>query len=222
MIFAQIRRAARNFATSSRTGRCARSGRTRAGGANSSTSSPALDAPPRTYVRSRSASVNASSCTAVEPASRIVVAGDRDRVPLPARVFAQYVDHVRRPRGASTAAAGSGTLPRADVLLEDCRSASVPRRLLGRDAAAASRRATSIASRSTIAVELIVMEIDTFAEGDVRRAAVSMSSRELIGTPTLPTSPLRERVVASRSRSASAGRRRPRGPVVAASRGGTR
>ena len=65
---AQIRRAARYFAISSKKSRCALKKNDKRG-ANSSTSSPRSSAH-STYVNP-SASVNASSCAAVDPASRM-------------------------------------------------------------------------------------------------------------------------------------------------------
>ena len=68
MIFAHIRRAARNFATSSRK-LLWQAKKNESRGAKSFTSSPASTAA-FTYVMP-SARVNATSCTAVEPASRM-------------------------------------------------------------------------------------------------------------------------------------------------------
>ena len=65
---AQIRRAARNFAISSKKSTCA-SKKNDSPGANFSTSNP-RDSPSSTYPNP-SARVNASSCAAVEPASRM-------------------------------------------------------------------------------------------------------------------------------------------------------
>ncbi len=65
---AQMRRAARNLAISSKKSMCA-SKKNDSPGANASTSSP-RESPSSTYPKP-SASVNASSCAAVDPASRM-------------------------------------------------------------------------------------------------------------------------------------------------------
>ena len=68
IVFAQMRRAARNLAISSKKSLCALK-KNESRGANSSTSRPA-STPYCTYSMP-SRSVNASSCSAVEPASRM-------------------------------------------------------------------------------------------------------------------------------------------------------
>jgi hypothetical protein len=68
MMSAQMRRAARNFATSSSSVECAAK-KNESCGANASTSRPAFTAPSTYSIAS--ANVNASSCTESDPASRM-------------------------------------------------------------------------------------------------------------------------------------------------------
>ena len=179
MSFHQIRRAARNLAISSKKSECELKKKLRRG-ANSSTRSPRFIAS-STYAIP-SAMVKASSCTAVEPASRMWY-------PLIETVFQRGISRVPNSIVSVTRRSdGSGGKRNSFWATYSLRMSfwSVP----SSDARGKPRFSAAAMYMAQIgaAGELMVIEVLTRSSGRPS-SRTSMSANELTATPQVPNSP---------------------------------